>query len=81
MVGQAAEIGLEKAEYERERREAQGPGVMSSMIRQGVENRNIKNNIGKTGKRDLIGQAGCAKNDGGNCSSCNLRYGCSRYWV
>lgn len=57
-----------------------GGGFLSTLIRDGIENRNLKKNIGKRGKRDLIGQAGCAKSYGGYCSECNLRMACARYW-
>lgn len=59
--------------------ESSGGGFLSSLIRQGIESANISRHRGNRGKRDLIGEAGCAKNYGGRCSSCNLRFGCSRY--
>ncbi len=76
--------------YEREREEEQeryaqdnssaSHGMLSTLAHRAYENSNIKGNAGKVGKRDLIGQAGCAKNYGGNCSNCNIRSGCSRYF-
>lgn len=60
--------------------EPSGGGFLSSMVRQGVESVNIKRHAGKTGKRDLIGQAGCAKTYGGKCDECSLRMSCSRYF-
>lgn len=56
-----------------------GHGLLSSLAHRGIENANIRRNAGKVGKRDLIGQAGCAKTYGGDCSTCNIRHGCSRY--
>ncbi len=58
-----------------------GHGILSELLGRSFEKSNIKRNSGKTGKQDLIGQAGCAKNHGGSCSSCNIRRGCSRYWI
>ena len=57
-----------------------GPGFLSSLIHQSIEERNIKHNVGKRGKRDLIGQSGCAKTYGESCSNCSFRMACSRYW-
>lgn len=56
-----------------------GHGLLSSLAHRGIENANIRRNAGKVGKRDLIGQAGCAKTYSGDCSTCNIRHGCSRY--
>ena len=56
-----------------------GHGLLSSLAHRGIENANIRRNAGNVGKRDLIGQAGCAKTYGGDCSTCNIRHGCSRY--
>lgn len=58
-----------------------GGGFLRNMLEQRIESSNIKSNRGKRGKRDLIGQAGCAKNQGGKCSNCRLRYSCSRYYI
>ena len=57
-----------------------GSGILSSMLRQTVQKSNIQRNAGDMGKRDLIGQAGCAQINGGSCSSCNIRRACSRYF-
>lgn len=58
-----------------------GGGFLSSMLKQGIEKTNIKRNSGKIGKRDLIGQSGCAKTYGGNCENCSIRFSCSRYFM
>ncbi len=80
MVAEAAEIGYEEAQEAEEEGDG-GGGILSELIGRKIEKSNIERNRGKTGKRDLIGQAGCAKNQGGSCSSCNIRRGCSRYWI
>lgn len=70
----------ERAEREYQQSNSSGGhGFLSSLAHRGIENANIRRNAGKVGKRDLIGQAGCAKTYGGNCSTCNIRHGCSRY--
>lgn len=56
------------------------PGVLNYLLRQGVDHVTIQRNAGRAGKRDLIGQTGCARNYGGDCSDCNVRSGCARYF-
>lgn len=71
-----------RREYREEYGESSSVGgsLLGSFISQKVESSNIRKNAGKRGKRDLIGQAGCAKTQGGTCSNCNLRFSCSRYF-
>lgn len=64
-----------------ERENSSNGGFLSNMLEQKIESSNINRNAGKRGKRDLIGQAGCAKTQGGNCSNCALRFSCSRYFI
>lgn len=59
--------------------EQKSPGFLSSFVHQKIEENNIKYNAGRRGKRDLIGQAGCAKTYGESCFNCNIRMACSRY--
>ncbi len=77
-------LAFEKEQEEQERyaqsNSSASHGLLSTLAHRAYENSNIKGNAGKVGKRDLIGQAGCAKNYGGNCSNCNIRLGCSRYF-
>ncbi len=80
-VNRQAQQAAEDEARREARRESGGGGFLSSMINQGLEKSNIKRNAGKRGKRDLIGQAGCAKTYGGSCSSCNIRFSCSRYFM
>ncbi|MBQ7955660.1 MAG: hypothetical protein IJ282_07900 [Lachnospiraceae bacterium] len=57
-----------------------GGGILSGLAHQAIESHNIKNHAGDRTRRDLIGLSGCAKTQGGTCSTCNLRFSCSRYF-